>query len=1110
MVRLRVLGQLGADVGGRPADLGPALQRAIIARLACAGGDVVSTDRFVEDLWEGQPPPKALAALQVYISNLRRALEPGRAPRTPATVLVTAPPGYRLDLPYDAVDAWWLPRLVEDAVTALGAANPGEALRVVDQALALWTGPAYAEFADRQWAAAEAARLDELRLVAYEYRAEAALALGRHAEVAPEMERHVNAYPLRENAVRLLALAYYRAGRQAEALSALRATKRTLVDELGVDPGPALTALEADILAQSASLSLSLRPVVSLPPPAPSPPSAPAPAGLIGRDAELSRLVWAAEQARQGFRVAWLGGDAGAGKSTLAGALARRLRADDWETVVGRCPETAAGVPPAWAWSEVLRHLCAAVPPAPDLAARLAPLLTDDAAPIGQFWLAKAVGDYLGDARGRLLIVLEDVHRADEETLQLLRHLGTRLAETPVLVLLTHRPSEAGADLLTTGAALAVQTAERVTLGGLGEDEVGRLLSERSGVDGLTPALVRTVTARTGGNPLFVAEIGRLIATEGPSAAHALPPGVRDLIRRRVTRLPAAAQTTLRNAAILGHEADADVLIAMPGADEDVVLDGLEAGVLSGLLDEPRPGRVRFAHILVRETLYEDIPRLRRARMHGKALTALESIRSGDVAALAHHALAAAGPATALSAAAYAARAATQASSLYAHRDAAGLLRAALDALDLDLAPASAPGSASSYASSSEATRLDLLCGLVSALAHAGDVIGAIEARGEALAVARKIGDPAGVVRAATAFDAPAIWMIVPHPRLDAELVRAIEEVLPSQTGEARCRLLATLGHTVVSHDHDLLDSASAEAVAIAREMGDPALLCQALNARYWISCHPYRRAELESIGHELLAAATSAGLLGYQMLGHVVLCMVALGHNDMATARAHADQAAGHATTGQLGVALGILGFLDAAMLLIRGDFDEAEAAYTRLSDMMAAAGGPNAAVLGIGGRCVVRHARGRLHESLPEVLAAEEELSKDGVEIQIRVLIAAGRVEEARAMWQPRMGRVTSYWYWLIMVALRAESAIALGLRDDAEECYRLLLPQDGELAGMSSASLTLGPVARTLGDLAAYLGDTAAAVDHYTRAEEVARQAGSSHWAEAAREARAKIGA
>ncbi|TKK87986.1 ATPase [Herbidospora galbida] len=1094
MVRVHVLGSIGAEVAGRTVEIGTTLHRAVMARLVCAQGHIVSTDRFIDDLWKGQPPPKALGALQVYVSNLRRILEPGRAPRAAANVLVSAPPGYRLRLDPDDVDAWRFPRLVDTAAGLLARGMAADALDTVEEALSLWTGEAYAEFADQEWAVPEVVHLQELRTVAVEYRAEACLALGRHAEAVPELERHVTVNPLRENAVRLLALSYYRAGRQGDALAVLRRTRELLVEQLGVDPGAALRSLEADILAQVPSLDLivaepELAPLV-VPPVRLEPP---APRGMVGRTRELARLTAAAGQAAEGgFRLAWLGGEAGSGKTTLADALVRHLAARDWQTVVGRCPETTGGVPPAWAWSEVLRHLAATTPPLPETAARLAPLLTDDAAPVGQFWLARAVGDYLEGVRGPLLIVLEDAHRADEETLQLLRHLAVRLAGTPVLVLLTHRPGEGGADLLATGAALTVQTVEHLTLGGLGPDEIARLLVERSGLE-VSQAMVRRVSERTAGNPLFVSETARLLAVDGPMAVNALPPGVRDLIRRRVARLPGAVQTTLRNAAVLGREVDADVLIAMPGADEETVLDGLEAGVLAGLLDEPRPGHVRFAHVLVRETLYEEIPQLRRTRIHGKVLTALEAVRPRDVGALGHHALAAATGATALTAAEHASRAAAQASALYAYRDAAGFLEGGLGALDLAPDP-------------SDAVRLDLLCHLVSALAHAGDVERSLDARARAIATARRIGDPRALARAVVAFDAPTIWTIQPARRLDPDLVNILEDALPGEAGGPRCRLLAMLCQLIEGHDADRLEKASSEALDIARSLGDPQLMCMALNARYW-ACHgPGRREEMEEVGHELLRASASAGLLGYQTLGHMALCMVMLGRNDWAAARHHADQAAEHSTSGQLAHSLGIIAFLDALHLLVRGEFEQSERAYTMLGHQMTEMGAPMWAPMGPVGRSVVCLVAGRFDDAL-DAITPIYELIPDGTgELYTRALVGLGRLEEARAVWPADLPRRD--YAWLLDLAARSENAIALAARETAEECYRLLLPEEGEMAGLNSASITFGPVAHTLGDLAVFLGRPEAAAGHYRRAVEVARQVGSPHWEQGARTALAQL--
>jgi DNA-binding SARP family transcriptional activator len=202
---------LRATVGGSEADLGGPRQRAVLARLAVAGGEVVSADRLVDDLWGGADvPARGLASLQVHISHLRRALEPARARRTPASVLVSAPPGYALRLPVTSVDAWRFGELVRRAA----AVGPAERHVLLTDALSCWQGDAYAEVAHEPWAAPEAARLAELRLTAVEARAEADLQVGRSALIVADLERHLRDHPAREGAVRLLALALYRSGRQ--------------------------------------------------------------------------------------------------------------------------------------------------------------------------------------------------------------------------------------------------------------------------------------------------------------------------------------------------------------------------------------------------------------------------------------------------------------------------------------------------------------------------------------------------------------------------------------------------------------------------------------------------------------------------------------------------------------------------------------------------------------------------------------------------------------------------------------------------------------------------------------------------------------------------------
>ncbi|KAB8188118.1 AfsR/SARP family transcriptional regulator [Microbispora catharanthi] len=250
-----VLGPVTAwdGTGGAIALKGPR-HRAVLARLIVARGRVVPVTRLIDDLWD-EPPAGAVGAVRTFVAALRRALEPDRPPRTPARLLVTEGPGYALRAGADTVDAWRF----EHAVAAAADLSPEDGLGRLEEALGWWRGPAYAEFADQDWARAERSRLAELRLHAVERHAEMRLALGRAAEAVPDLDAHAAGHPWREEAWRLLALALYRSGRQGDALAVLRRARALLVDELGVDPGPGLRRLETDILRQADHLDSSVR-----------------------------------------------------------------------------------------------------------------------------------------------------------------------------------------------------------------------------------------------------------------------------------------------------------------------------------------------------------------------------------------------------------------------------------------------------------------------------------------------------------------------------------------------------------------------------------------------------------------------------------------------------------------------------------------------------------------------------------------------------------------------------------------------------------------------------------------------------------------------------------
>lgn len=232
--------------------LGGAKPRALLADLLVHLGTPVSIDRLVDDLWGDRPPASAGHAIEVYVSQLRKALDPERV-----GLLASGSGGYSLEVNPDSVDARRFERLVGEARTALAVGEPSRADALLLEGLRLWRGPPLADLAFEPFAQTEIARLEELRAAAVESRIEAELALGQAAELVGELETLVAAEPFRERLRAQLMLALYRSGRQADALGAFRSGRRTLVDELGIEPGPELRELESAILRQDDSLLLS-------------------------------------------------------------------------------------------------------------------------------------------------------------------------------------------------------------------------------------------------------------------------------------------------------------------------------------------------------------------------------------------------------------------------------------------------------------------------------------------------------------------------------------------------------------------------------------------------------------------------------------------------------------------------------------------------------------------------------------------------------------------------------------------------------------------------------------------------------------------------------------
>jgi YVTN family beta-propeller protein len=252
MMQFRILGSLEVLDGDTDVPLGGARQRAVLAILLLHRGEVLSVDRLVDELWGERSPDTATKTVQVYVSRLRKELGEG--------VLLTRGGGYLLDIEPDQVDAARFERLAREGGNALERGDVSQARDRLGEALELWRGPALADLAYEDFAQAEVARLEELRLATLEERIDADLALGRHSELVPELETLVREHPARERLRAQLILALYRSGRQADALASYRDARRALLEELGLEPSRELQELEQAILRQDPALDAPARP----------------------------------------------------------------------------------------------------------------------------------------------------------------------------------------------------------------------------------------------------------------------------------------------------------------------------------------------------------------------------------------------------------------------------------------------------------------------------------------------------------------------------------------------------------------------------------------------------------------------------------------------------------------------------------------------------------------------------------------------------------------------------------------------------------------------------------------------------------------------------------
>jgi DNA-binding SARP family transcriptional activator len=1098
-MRIGVLGSTIATDEHNPVALGGPKQRALLAALALHRGRAVSVDTLADLVWDGGPPAGAAGTLQGYVAGLRRALEPDRSARGAGTLLVTEQPGYALRVGEADLDAQSFERAVgaahaitaplaaallepEPRPPALDTGTLVELQITLADALALWRAAPYADLGDAPAVAAERARLEELHLLAQEDRAVLGLLLGRPAPVAAELESLTRQHPLRERLWALRAVALAGSGRQADALAVLREVRALLDDELALEPGPELRAVQTAVLRQQTAPP-PVAPTAASPRPtrahASHRPAAPWP--LAGRDTELASLTAALDAVLDGAGPAFaaLTGEPGIGKTRLASELVGYGAGRDMRVVVGRCSQDD-GAPALWPWATILGELGSELPTSSGE--------VDGAA---AFRAAQSVVDsVLSAAEAPLLLVLDDLHWADTSTLRVLRLLAETTPAQPcrLFVVATWRehPTPTG-PLADVAESFARRHAVRLQLRGLAPAEAARIVEE---VAHAAPSdqEAADLCRRTDGNPFFLVEYARLAGDGDDLAAlmaEANPPAaVHEVLVRRLDRLAAPTRELLHRASVIGRVFEVDVLAATSGLSDDAVLDTLDPALDAGLVTEDSVDRFRFTHALVRDTALTMLPQSRRARVHARAAVALAS-RAGREAEIAHHWLAA-GPRHRREAWRAAGDAAAAAAAVHAYVEALEMLETALAGQGED--PEATLGE-----------RFELLVLLAEVLRRAGRWIELRTVAHDAYEIAIEIGDVDLEALAGILTSTGALWQASESGSVDEVMVawlRSTLDRLPSGDDERRCRLmLALASENYYGSTPQELSALSEEALAMADRLGEIELrLYASLQAAIVVwrsSTAPYRLdittqaiGLAREVGDEL--ALVSAMTLRAVALGELGRADISLEQS--AEARREAERI--HHL-----YALLVLDSLDVGWLALRGEFDQVEvlvAHMVGISHVVSITGTDEA----IAGALTMQMLwQGRDEELVAALMAIEPTTWLPLATTLAAMMCRTGRVDDARAYFDTHPEQVAQAmsddnWFSPMAWCLGAETALHLGEADLAATAYERLTALSGRPCCAGSGN-TLGPADMFLAMAAAATGELELARKHAARAEELCEE-------------------
>lgn len=802
---------------------------------------------------------------------------------------------------------------------------------------------------------------------------------------------------------------------------------------------------------------------------------------LVGRQAEQSALAgWLGEADSGAPRVVVCTGEPGIGKTRLAEEISDVAREHGFTVAWGFGDDTS-GAPPYWMWHQVLRDL------APDAeATELSSAPTDDAA---RFRLFDSIASTVTSAAGNrpVLVVLDDVHWADDGSLLLLRHLARGLREARLLVLvncreLSGRPGEVLRDLCRA------PTTRTLALGGLSAAGVREVLGATTGL-ALDDSAAESAREATGGNPLFLLELARTTDGEAEAPRLVMTPTIREAITARLTNRSPQCRLMLRAASVVGLYFSPDVVGPVAGESPSEVTVALNEAVAASLVEQ-HDGQFRFVHALIREAILADIEPSERAALHGRAASVL--VRHGtatadiDVFGVARH-LINATEQEPLDAAQWCERAATVAMQRLAYEDAARWYRTALRIGGDALSPAD---------------RSRLLLGIGSAAGRSGDLSGRLTACMEAADLARQHLLPDVVAQAALTME--------PSGTLGFDLAtrRLCEEALsalPESETLLRARLMARFAATFVYRpDPDAALTASATALDHAEESADPVAIAEACRARLAIAAGPAELADRERLASRLEQVSRQTGDPHVSLSAHLARIDTAFERGDLLEVTAALESAASAAERVGGPIAKFLVLHSRAALAQARGQFTDARATIMHAFTMMAAGDvearfHTRAAVLSMIGRHVGPDAETLAAAGYVDAPAGIKE--EPGVIVALSyaaTLVAAGELESARAAYRSTgpsdQWRVAPH-VALLVPALGIAAATSLGERADVEHFAATLTPYADHHVVSGVGAITYGgPVDLWLGIAARHLGELDRAVERLARARVTCRQIGA----------------